>query len=73
MLCTTFVAQNDQTWTTLILCNERGRLTEFSISNLVLEIDGVRVTPPIECGLLPGVMRREARGIGRGRRACAHP
>jgi para-aminobenzoate synthetase/4-amino-4-deoxychorismate lyase len=48
----------------VILCNEEGELTELTIGNLVLELEGERVTPPLDCGLLPGVMRAEllARG-----------
>lgn len=41
----------------VILYNERGELTESTIANLVLRIDGVSYTPPIQCGLLPGTMR----------------
>ena len=41
----------------VLLVNERGEITESTIANVVVEIDGVRVTPPIECGLLPGVFR----------------
>ena len=38
--------------------------------NLHLEIDGALCTPPVECGLLPGVARAEllARGVLRERR-----
>ena len=39
----------------VLLINERGELTETSIANVVVEIDGVRWTPPIDAGLLPGV------------------
>lgn len=39
--------------------NERRELTEFTIGNLVLEIDGVRYTPTLDAGLLPGVFREE--------------
>jgi para-aminobenzoate synthetase/4-amino-4-deoxychorismate lyase len=42
-----------------LLRNERGELTEFTIGNLVLEIDGHRWTPPISAGLLGGVFREE--------------
>lgn len=47
-----------------LLWNARGELTEFTIGNVVAEIDGRRLTPPVACGLLPGVMRAEllARG-----------
>ncbi|MXQ52972.1 aminodeoxychorismate synthase component I [Shimazuella alba] len=40
-----------------LLWNERGEITEFTIGNVVLEIDGKRVTPPIDSGLLAGTMR----------------
>jgi para-aminobenzoate synthetase/4-amino-4-deoxychorismate lyase len=43
----------------IVLINERGELTECTIGNLVVEIDGVRFTPPVESGLLPGVYRGE--------------
>jgi para-aminobenzoate synthetase/4-amino-4-deoxychorismate lyase len=40
-----------------LLWNVRGELTEFTRGNVVIEIDGARVTPPVTCGLLPGVGR----------------
>ena len=43
----------------VVLHNERGELTECCIGNLVLERDGVRYTPPVECGLLAGTFRAE--------------
>ncbi len=48
----------------VILYNSRGELTETTIANLVLVIDGEHCTPPVASGLLPGVMREEllARG-----------
>jgi branched-subunit amino acid aminotransferase/4-amino-4-deoxychorismate lyase len=41
----------------VLLWNERGEITESSIANVVAEIGGVKVTPPLECGLLPGIFR----------------
>jgi para-aminobenzoate synthetase/4-amino-4-deoxychorismate lyase len=41
----------------VIFWNERGEVTESSIANVVVPIDGELCTPPIECGLLPGVFR----------------
>jgi para-aminobenzoate synthetase/4-amino-4-deoxychorismate lyase len=41
----------------VLLVNERGEITESTIANVVAELDGVRVTPPLACGLLPGVFR----------------
>jgi para-aminobenzoate synthetase / 4-amino-4-deoxychorismate lyase len=43
----------------VLLYNERGELTEFTIGNLIVELDGKLVTPPVECGLLPGTFRAE--------------
>jgi para-aminobenzoate synthetase/4-amino-4-deoxychorismate lyase len=40
-----------------LLHNERGELTEFTRGNLVVELGGRLLTPPAECGLLPGVYR----------------
>jgi para-aminobenzoate synthetase/4-amino-4-deoxychorismate lyase len=37
--------------------NERGELTEGGRSNVFVLLDGQWCTPPLSCGLLPGVMR----------------
>lgn len=42
----------------LIFLNERGEITEGTVSNIFIEKNGRMLTPPIECGLLPGVYRR---------------
>lgn len=41
----------------VLLYNELGELTEFTIGNLVVELDGKLFTPPISCGVLPGTFR----------------
>lgn len=41
----------------VILWNERGEVTEATIANIVVELDGTWYTPPLSCGLLPGVFR----------------
>jgi para-aminobenzoate synthetase/4-amino-4-deoxychorismate lyase len=41
----------------VILWNERGEVTESCIANVVVELDGELVTPPMESGLLPGTYR----------------
>ena len=43
----------------VLLCNEHGQLTEGSYHTLVVKQAGCLVTPPLACGLLPGVMREE--------------
>ena len=41
----------------VLLWNERGELTESSIANIVVEINGALLTPPISSGLLGGTFR----------------
>ena len=48
----------------VLLWNPSGEVTEVCSANLVLELNGERVTPPLACGLLAGTLRR--RLLGRG-------
>jgi len=41
----------------VLLYNEKDELTEFTIGNLVAEMDGKLYTPPVSCGLLAGTFR----------------
>jgi para-aminobenzoate synthetase/4-amino-4-deoxychorismate lyase len=41
----------------IVLYNQFGELTEFTIGNLVVELEGQLFTPPISCGVLPGTFR----------------
>lgn len=50
-----------------LLWNERGEITETTIGNIVLRLGEELVTPPVECGLLPGTMRAELLARGRVR------
>jgi len=43
----------------VVLWNSRGEVTESTIGNIVVEIDGVRYTPPVASGLLGGTFRAE--------------
>ena len=44
----------------VLLANERGELCEGTITNLFADFgDGVLMTPRLDCGLLPGVLRAE--------------
>lgn len=43
----------------VLLYNERDELTEFTKGNVVVELGGRLLTPPLACGLLPGVLRAE--------------
>jgi len=49
----------------VLLWNERGEITESTIANLVVELDGGFYTPPVASGLLPGTLR--GRLLARGR------
>ncbi len=42
----------------VIFQNERGEITEGAISNIFIKKSGKMVTPPVGCGVLPGVFRR---------------
>ena len=43
----------------VLLFNEKGEVTESTIANLAVEIEGKLCTPPVQCGLLPGTLRAE--------------
>jgi len=49
----------------VIFWNERGEVTESSIANVVVPIDGELFTPPLESGLLPGVFRNHLLAEGK--------
>ncbi len=51
----------------VLLVNEAGAPAEGTIANLVVELEGSRVTPPLETGLLPGVFRAGLLATGRVR------
>jgi len=42
----------------VLFLNLRGEVTEGAIHNIFIQIDGRWLTPPVDCGLLPGVHRR---------------
>jgi para-aminobenzoate synthetase/4-amino-4-deoxychorismate lyase len=43
----------------VLLWNREGEVTEATEANIVVELDGQKVTPPVECGLLAGTFRAE--------------
>ena len=43
----------------VLLLNERGEVTESTIANVAVEIEGKLCTPPVHCGLLPGTLRAD--------------
>ncbi len=53
----------------MIFQNERGEITEGSRSNVFVKRDGILLTPPLACGVLPGILRAELLASGRAREA----
>jgi para-aminobenzoate synthetase/4-amino-4-deoxychorismate lyase len=49
----------------VLLVNDRGEVTESTIANVAVMIDGRWWTPPLESGLLPGIGRQVALEEGR--------
>jgi len=49
----------------VLLYNEKGELTEFTIGNLVVEIGNKLFTPPVSCGLLAGTFRAQLLETGK--------
>jgi para-aminobenzoate synthetase/4-amino-4-deoxychorismate lyase len=43
----------------VLLLNESGEVTESTIANIAVEIEGKLCTPPVQCGLLPGTLRAD--------------
>jgi para-aminobenzoate synthetase/4-amino-4-deoxychorismate lyase len=41
----------------VIFLNIKGEVTEGSISNIIIEVNNKYYTPPVSCGLLPGIFR----------------
>jgi branched-chain amino acid aminotransferase len=48
-----------------VMRNYRGELTECATSNLFIVKTGTVLTPPVECGLLPGITRELIFEVGR--------
>ncbi len=53
-----FAAATQAGYDEILFLNERGEVTECSNHNVFIERAGRLVTPPIECGLIPGVHRQ---------------
>lgn len=50
-----------------LLVNERDEITEGSFTNVFADFGDGMMTPPIECGLLPGVLRQSLIASGKAR------
>ncbi|MGI8897833.1 MAG: aminotransferase class IV, partial [Pyrinomonadaceae bacterium] len=56
----------------VILWNERGEVTESSVANVVLLVDGELLTPPQDSGLLAGTFRDQLLADGKIRERVIH-
>lgn len=58
----------------VLLLNERGEICEGTITNVFVEqADGLLITPPISCGLLPGILRADLIRTGRAKSGLVKP
>jgi len=57
----------------LVFVNERGEVTECATATLFLRRGDALVTPPLRCGVLPGVLRDRLVAEGRAREAVVRP
>lgn len=57
----------------VLLVDERGEVTESSIANLVVRIEGALWTPTLDSGLLPGVLRADLLARGEIRERVIRP
>lgn len=55
-----------------VLWNAQGEITECTRGNVAMLLRGQWVTPPLRCGLLPGVGRAKALADGRVKEAVVH-
>jgi len=56
-----------------IFLNTRGELTEGARTNLFVCLEGALFTPPVECGLLPGILREALLRGGKCRERVLRP
>ncbi len=57
----------------LVFLNERGEVAEGARSNVFVERDGLLLTPPVDSGALPGVLRADLLARGQAREAVLRP
>ncbi|GAB4334597.1 MAG: aminodeoxychorismate synthase component I [Desulfobulbaceae bacterium] len=49
--------QCDRGFYEVLFCNSRGEVTEGAVTNVFVAREGILLTPPVKCGLLPGTFR----------------
>lgn len=56
-----------------LLLNERGEVCEGTISTVFADLGDGLLTPPLACGLLPGILRADLLATGAAREAVLRP
>ncbi len=51
----------------VVFLNDRGEITEGSMTNIFIELNGLLLTPPASCGLLAGTFRQDLLDRGKAR------
>ncbi len=57
----------------VVFLNDRGEITEGSMTNIFIEMNGLLLTPPVSCGLLAGTFRQDLLDRGKAREAVLTP
>jgi len=57
----------------VVFCNQKGEITEGARSNLFVRRGDILLTPPLEAGILPGVLRSELIAEGKAREERLKP
>jgi len=68
-----YAMARQQGYDEVLFLNERGEVTEGAISNVLVEKDGRWYTPPVACGLLPGIYRHYLLESGRAEEKILRP
>jgi para-aminobenzoate synthetase/4-amino-4-deoxychorismate lyase len=53
----------------VVFLNDRGEITEGSMTNIFIQLNGLLLTPPLACGLLAGTFRQDFLDRGKAREA----
>lgn len=57
----------------MVFLNQDGKVCEGTITSVFADLGDGMLTPPLSCGLLPGVLRAELMALGRVREAVLTP
>lgn len=61
----TMALESQPEYQDVLLWNEKGEMTESTIANMAIDTPTGLITPPLECGLLPGTFRAQLIASGK--------